>query len=1337
MTKVSASNGAVAFLRADGTVFGFSRDGEDKSFRELRDVRDICDIINGHLVLTEDGDVFTIGAPDRLQLPKSAPKAQKIRAGTRLAAIQLKTGNWRAFSQEALGDVHQGVVEIVEQLRGVEELSLRGWETGARIAWIDRDEGPSNLHLAKFFDRPDQGGKLDEPEVASAEFEPQTYPMPVPERPKAKGVVAGFYIDGTGLTGDARYVGIHAVPTDLTKPDADIVQLVAFNPHGNADNPAGGVFAIHADGRVTSWGAPSFGLTTIPENVKNVVHLDAGERAIATISADGKLHAWGELPDDFAPDPSATYVDVMVIGGREGIIALRDNGIAHSWIDPTSSSYFKGQALDSKLRKLSGGNHLGIVQLGSGGIRAIFPSSGIESYVSNREFDGASFRYGGINAKAYVWFPGQKFWAFHREPRESRNPERTTVDLKPVDVRVSDSSDSAAAKTTNGAWHLSRQGGDFVEIPPLKNALDIQMADDGRFVLALLPAGHEALAYDGGTLALSGESYAFTTPPNTPKTEIAETKPETKEDPIAKRLSELEKTLRGHLQTRSEDEFRSKLAAMTKQYVGALNRRKTQVSSGGDLDAALALEAEIKRMQPGEEPPPAASDAKLPAAVKPLRASWRKQLRRLESAKKQAQKPVVAAYRKAIEDFQTELTQAQNLAGAVKVRERLTEIDAGQLFASQAVEKPESVGGVIRGIWYENKDGQHRDIPLPEFDPNLRFDKLYVWPGKFWARSTDGRIFFEDGTERWTPGMRNVADIKMHFDNSIIYFNDGTSPQIKNLPNEAWKGQLHARIPEYAQFHSGRCPIGILPDSTVEVWWGAKSLGKDPKLDFSKIRGAVRAASTIRENPESYIGAILTETGEVHAWNRDGWFQIPAEIQGNVIDIDCHYSTLSFLRKDGRVFKTGEQGKEFKEQPLSDRATEILGEHLYRRATDGRWDTTIGGPIAEAIRGIETEVLDIGYYTGVHSQYTAIWIEPAPEPVSTSDSPKKPVNEPGTVAQTLSGFRADPILVPDRRLPDNYTPGKPGKLRGFGTMWPGNQPIDLKNAEGITDFIDVAAAGSSWFALRAGGTLHSSDSAWNLLGGIRRILQVGNGGIIVFRDNGDVEFFGGGSSQPGKNLLVSNGLPLKADEIDQVAVGTNMAGIARRKDGAFIPVGNVLTPQEGDRMLRDFDGVAQFTATRYAVIGAKADGSLVGWIIRNDPEDANKGRSLTQKGGEEGAPVVGLQGAPFGFMGLSEREDILIGNRNLLHVYYERPSDRWDNRALERIAQYWRYPGCEVTLGRTGKFYVQSWKSHTEQLHEHLERELNASDVRISDIAAWGHLDKQLFAAWAVWIEAE
>ncbi len=63
------------------------------------------------------------------------------------------------------------------------------------------------------------------------------------------------------MDGERRRIALHPVPDKLTKPGADVVSLVVCDPHWDAQNaPSGAAFAIHADGSVTTWGAPTFGV---------------------------------------------------------------------------------------------------------------------------------------------------------------------------------------------------------------------------------------------------------------------------------------------------------------------------------------------------------------------------------------------------------------------------------------------------------------------------------------------------------------------------------------------------------------------------------------------------------------------------------------------------------------------------------------------------------------------------------------------------------------------------------------------------------------------------------------------------------------------------------------------------------------------------------------------------------------------------------------------------------------------------------------------------------------------------------------------------------------------
>lgn len=113
----------------------------------------------------------------------------------------------------------------------------------------------------------------------------------------------------------------------------------------------------------------------------------------------------------------------------------------------------------------------------------------------------------------------------------------------------------------------------------------------------------------------------------------------------------------GHLQA---------IQALDARYIAALDRALDTVTKTGDLDGALVLRTEKKRVEDQAPLPP--TDSAAPALLKPLRATYRASLIQLATQRDQRLLPLRETYLQALQSYQDELTRAQKLDAALIVK---------------------------------------------------------------------------------------------------------------------------------------------------------------------------------------------------------------------------------------------------------------------------------------------------------------------------------------------------------------------------------------------------------------------------------------------------------------------------------------------------------------------------------------------------------------------------------------------------------------------------------------------------------------------------------------------
>ncbi len=108
--------------------------------------------------------------------------------------------------------------------------------------------------------------------------------------------------------------------------------------------------------------------------------------------------------------------------------------------------------------------------------------------------------------------------------------------------------------------------------------------------------------------------------------------------------------------------------ALDEKYAAALDRALEAATKAGNLDAALALRAEKKRVQ--DEAPLPPDDKAANETLKPLRTTYRSSLSQLTTQREQRLQTLREKFLQALDAYQDELTRAKNLDAALAVRKR-------------------------------------------------------------------------------------------------------------------------------------------------------------------------------------------------------------------------------------------------------------------------------------------------------------------------------------------------------------------------------------------------------------------------------------------------------------------------------------------------------------------------------------------------------------------------------------------------------------------------------------------------------------------------------------------
>ncbi|MCB1062269.1 MAG: C-type lectin domain-containing protein [Verrucomicrobiae bacterium] len=324
--------------------------------------------------------------------------------------------------------------------------------------------------------------------------------------------------------------------------------------------------------------------------------------------------------------------------------------------------------------------------------------------------------------------------------------------------------------------------------------------------------------------------------------------------------------------------------------------------------------------------------------------------------------------------------------------------------------------------------------------------------------------------------------------------------------------------------------------------------------------------------------------------------------------------------------------------------------------------------------------------------------------------------------------------VPKRDWPvRSYNPGKPGKLGGFGTVWPGDVPLDLSRAEGITDFVRVALLDDGWVALRLDGTLVSTRDKLNGLSGIWRMIPRAEDGVLLFRDDDTMTVNDGGPIRDG------NGIPIAAREIAW-ASHCNGAGIATMKDGRVHVWGDGFIKEERAAIEKAFTSVMIHSAYRYGVWGFKPDGGVVAAVLADADRLKKEGGVRLPEVAEplRGISLIDLRGAGDIPWLLTDDGDLMSpqGGWFPKKVSAAPFGPKIDSRAIKGIIGVWNGDRVKVSLTKTGRWNViDFFELDKGRFARELESRLQGRGTPLKDLAFRAREDKGNWMAAAVWIE--
>jgi len=160
-------------------------------------------------------------------------------------------------------------------------------------------------------------------------------------------------------------------------------------------------------------------------------------------------------------------------------------------------------------------------------------------------------------------------------------------------------------------------------------------------------------------------------------------------------LAELDVRFQQLLQERVTSVFAAGLAELDSRYLGALAAKIADAQAAGNLDGALALNAEKKRVE-DKQPMPETDEKETPASVGNLRAVYRAEHAKLATARAENFKALASPLEARLAQMESDLTRGGRLDDAKTVRsyrEALGEEVADLATLGESAPEPVSPGG--------------------------------------------------------------------------------------------------------------------------------------------------------------------------------------------------------------------------------------------------------------------------------------------------------------------------------------------------------------------------------------------------------------------------------------------------------------------------------------------------------------------------------------------------------------------------------------------------------------------------------------------------------------------
>ncbi len=340
-------------------------------------------------------------------------------------------------------------------------------------------------------------------------------------------------------------------------------------------------------------------------------------------------------------------------------------------------------------------------------------------------------------------------------------------------------------------------------------------------------------------------------------------------DLVAQRLAQLEQQFLAAYEKQAGDAHKVAVADLNTKFSAALDRSIATVSQAGRLDEALALRNEKTLIQTsGTVPEEDAADT--PETLKTLRQTYRSTMNTLLATRDKNAAPLHAAYDRALTAYQEELTKAQQLDEALRVKAVREHVIA---------QRDQRVGSSLRGSATSPQPetavteakmapllGQSASaaVPTAPTAPPLPADKVLPPPPKAtqeevrslceWVLGKGGSVDVQDGGSR-----RDIKKIDELPKGKITLLHFFIYELPMNDEGKKWLAVL-GRVPELESMFFHKNP-GTMPMEVLRGLTKVKSLSLKPTAVDDAAFAHLTGLKSLEKLALSYMCKQFTGTG--------------------------------------------------------------------------------------------------------------------------------------------------------------------------------------------------------------------------------------------------------------------------------------------------------------------------------------------------------------------------------------------------------------------------------------------------------------------------------------------